>query len=73
MMPPTQVLQRLRNNRLCIAPDKCEWAQHQIKFRGYMVTGQGVKMMDEKVETLMIIEPVKILKDVQHFLGFANF
>ena len=25
-----EVLRRLRDNRLCIAPDKCEWAQHQI-------------------------------------------
>ena len=30
-------------------------------------------MTDEKVETLKKIEPVKTLKDVQHFLGFANF
>ena len=30
-------------------------------------------MTDEKVETLKKIEHVKTLKDVQHFLGFANF
>ena len=30
-------------------------------------------MTEEKVETLKKIEPVKTLKDVQHFLGFANF
>ena len=68
-----EVLRRLQNNRLCIAPDKCEWTQHQIEFLGYMVSGQGVTMTDEKVETLKKIEPVKSLKEVQHFLGFANF
>ena len=30
-------------------------------------------MTKEKVECLLAIEPVKSLKDVQHFLGFANF
>ena len=30
-------------------------------------------MTDENVETLNRIEPVKSLKDIQHFLGFANF
>ena len=30
-------------------------------------------MTKEKVETLKKIEPVKSLKEVQHFLGFANF
>ena len=68
-----KVLQRLRDNQLCIAPDKCKWAQHQIEFLGYMVSGQGVQMTDEKVETLKKIEQMKSLKDVQHFLGFANF
>ena len=30
-------------------------------------------MTEEKVETVKRIEPVNSLKDVQHFLGFANF
>ena len=30
-------------------------------------------MTDEIMETLKRIEPVKTLKDVQNFLGFANF
>ena len=68
-----EVLLRLRDKRICIAPDKCEWAQHQFEFLGYMVSGQGVEMMDQKVETLKEINPVTTLKDVQHFLGFANF
>ena len=68
-----EVLRRLKVNRLCIAPDKCEWVQYQIEFLGYMVSGQGVEITDEKVDTLKKIEPVKSLKEVQHFLGFANF
>ena len=38
-----------------------------------MVSGQGVEIPDEKVETLKKIEQVKSLKDIQHFLEFANF
>ena len=68
-----EVLRRLRDNRLCIAPGKCECAQHQIEFHGYMVSGEGVEMTNEKVDTIKKIEPVNSLKDVQHFLGFANF
>ena len=67
------MLRRLRDNRLCIAPDEYEWAQHQIEFLGYMISGAGVEMIDEKAKTLKKIERVKTLKDVQHFLGFANF
>ena len=68
-----EVLRQLEDTKLCIAPKKCEWAQHQIEFLGYIVSGQGVEMTDEKVRTLKEIEPVNSLKEVQHFLGFANF
>ena len=30
-------------------------------------------MTDKNVQTLKKIKPVKSLKEVQHFLGFANF
>ena len=33
-----------------------------------MVSGQGVEMTDEKVDTLKKIEVVKTLKETQHFL-----
>ena len=68
-----EVLRRLRDNRLCIATDKIEWTQNQIEFLSYTVSGQGVQMTDKKVQTLKNIEPVKSLKDEQHFLGLANF
>ena len=29
-----EVLRRLKDNRLCIAQNKCEWAQHEIEFLG---------------------------------------
>lgn len=29
-----EVLRRLRDNRLCIAPDKCEWAVQKGEFLG---------------------------------------
>ena len=41
-----EVLRSLRDNTLCIAPNKCEWAQHQIEFLGYLVSGEGVEMTD---------------------------
>ena len=54
-----EVLKRLPDNRLCIAPDKCKCAKHQVEFLGYIVSGQGFGMTDEKVEALKEIEPVK--------------
>ena len=68
-----EVLKQLRDNGLCIAPDKCEWQKQEIEFLGYMLSGNGNKMCDDKVKTIKEIQPVKSLKEVQHFLEFANF
>ena len=42
-----EVLTRLRDNGLCIAPEKCVWAQNHIEFLGYIVSGDGVEMTDD--------------------------
>ena len=59
-----EVLWRLKDNWLYIAPDKCDWVQHQIQFHSYMVSGKGIEMTKEKEETVKRIEPVQSLKDV---------
>jgi hypothetical protein len=68
-----EVLGRLEKNRLCIAPDKCEWGVKRVEFLGYMISGEGLEMTDEKIQTIKDIEPINSQKDVQHFLGFAGF
>ena len=68
-----EVLRHLKDNTLCIAPDKCKWSQNQIEFLRYMVLGEGVEMTDEKVQTLKKIKQVNSPKNAQHHLRFANF
>ena len=38
-----------------------------------MISGEGLEMTDEKIQTIKDIEPLNSQKDVQHFLGFAGF
>ena len=67
-----EVLKRLRDNRLCIAPDKCEWVVQKVEFLGYVISGDGLEMTNDEVGAIQRIPPVKSLKDVQGFNGFAN-
>lgn len=64
-----EVLRRLKDNHLCIAPDKCQWAVNRVEFLGYIISGEGVEMIDDKVDTIKRIKPVNSLKEVQHFIG----
>ena len=47
-----EVLTRLRDNALCIAPEKCVWAQDSIEFLGYIVSGDAVQITDEYVRSV---------------------
>lgn len=53
-----------RDKGLCIAPEKCVWAQDHIEFLGYIVSSDGVQMTDEYMRSVREIEPVQSLKDV---------
>jgi hypothetical protein len=68
-----EVLKRLRDNRLAISAEKCEWAKEEVEFLGYMIGRKGVRMSPEKVEGVLEWKPPKSLVEVQQFLGFANF
>ncbi|KAL0151330.1 hypothetical protein M9458_053324 [Cirrhinus mrigala] len=65
-----QVLQRLREHQLFLKLEKCEFHQSSVSFLGYVISGDGVRMEQNKVSQWT--EPLTI-KDLQRFLGFANF
>jgi hypothetical protein len=69
----TEVLKQLRDNRLAVSAEKCEWAKEEVEFLGYVIGRDGVKMSQEKVEGVLEWKTPKSLVEVQQFLGFANF
>jgi len=68
-----KVLQRLRDAGLHIDLKKCEFSVTEVKYLGLIVTTKGVRMDPEKVRTITEWQAPNCIKDVQAFLGFANF
>uniref|UniRef100_A0A803SXA8 ribonuclease H n=1 Tax=Anolis carolinensis TaxID=28377 RepID=A0A803SXA8_ANOCA len=68
-----EVLQKLREARLYAKLAKCEFNRDQIDFLGYRISPQGVAMDPAKVEDIRGWEAPKTQKQLQSFLGFANF
>jgi hypothetical protein len=68
-----EVLKRLEENGLVISPEKCVWGKNKVEFLGYIISEDGIEMAKDKVETVLVWEPPKSLKETQAFLGFANF
>ena len=68
-----QVLQRLLKNHLFVKPEKCEFHVTEVAFLGFIIK-QGQVLMDSRKTQAVQNWPVpKTVKEVQQFLGFANF
>lgn len=68
-----RVLRQLRERELHLDLDKCEFNVRSVKYLGLIVGTDGIKMDPEKVEAILSWETPSSVKDVQAFLGFANF
>ncbi|SOV01580.1 uncharacterized protein UDID_18214 [Ustilago sp. UG-2017a] len=69
----TEVLTRLRSNRLFAKLSKCEFHIKMVEFLGYIIKPTGIEMDPEKVRTVKEWPMPVSIHDIQRFLGFANF
>ncbi|KAL0152326.1 hypothetical protein M9458_052049, partial [Cirrhinus mrigala] len=67
------VLQRLIKHQLYCKLEKCEFHQERIAFLGYIISPKGVAMDERKVNAVSNWPRPTTLKELQRFLGFANF
>jgi len=68
-----EVLRRLRKHNLFAKPEKCEFHTTSTEYLGFCLSPNGLSMSADKVKAISDWpEPHKV-KDIQSFLGFANF
>jgi len=68
-----EVLKHLRKAGLYAKAEKCEFYSESVEYLGYILSPSGLTMSDNKIKIIQDwLEPKKV-KDIQFFLGFANF
>ena len=67
------VLQRLLENRLFVKPEKCELHAPSVAFLGYTVTRGELRPDPAKIQAVSEWPTPSSRKELQRFLGFANF
>jgi hypothetical protein len=67
------VLAMLQEHGLYAKMEKWEFDKSSVVFLGYMISPNGIFMDKSKVETIQCWVTPSSVKDVQCFLGFANF
>jgi len=68
-----EVIRRLEENDLYIKLEKCRWKVREVRFLGVVTGLEGIKMEKEKVKGVLKWLTPKCVKDMQKFLGLANY
>ena len=67
------VLQKLKEAGLYTKPEKCEFNVEKTMFLRFIISVDGIEMDLANVEAVLNWETPNSVKDIQCFLGFANF
>lgn len=67
------VFNKLRDAKLKIKPSKCHFLKQEINFLGHIITNKGIKPDPSKIEVVKNYPIPKNIKDIQSFLGLANY
>uniref|UniRef100_A0A3B3HCI3 Gypsy retrotransposon integrase-like protein 1 n=1 Tax=Oryzias latipes TaxID=8090 RepID=A0A3B3HCI3_ORYLA len=67
------VLHRLLENKLFVKAEKCEFHVPRVSFLGFIIEKGSMNMDPTKVAAIKDLPRPTSRKDLQRFLGFANF
>ena len=67
------VLRALQKYSLKVKLEKCEFHKKRVKFLGSILSTSGIEMDESKVAAIKEWPVPKSVKELQSFLGFANF
>ena len=68
-----QFLKIAEKYNLCFKQSKCDFNMEEIPILGVVVSKGQVKMEQEKIKAVKEWKTPMKIKDVESFLGFANF
>ena len=67
------VFSRIRDAGLKIKPEKCSFLKEKVKYLGHIVSNEGIAADPEKTATVKTWPTPTSTKEVQQFLGLANY
>jgi hypothetical protein len=68
-----EVLCRLAENDLYIKPEKCFWKVKEVEFLRVIIGPNRIKMDPGKIDAILEWPELKNMKDIQQFIGLANY
>jgi hypothetical protein len=69
----TEVLKRLSAAGMQVNPEKCFLFQPAVTYLGFLITRDGIKPQQDKIQGILNMAKPLTQKDVCHFVGMVNF
>jgi len=66
-------LKYLYKTSLYTKVEKCKFYSKSVEYLGYILSSSSLTMSDDKVKIIQDWPEPNKVKDIQYFLGFANF
>ena len=63
----------MEENDLYVKLEKCKWRMRKVEFLGVVIGPEQIKMEEEKVKSVLDWLMPKYIKNIQKFLGLANY
>ena len=68
-----EVIRRLEENNLYVKLEKYKWKVREVEFLEVVIGPEGIKIVQVKVKRVLEWPTPKCDKDIQKFLGLANY
>ena len=68
-----EMVRRLAENNLYVKPEKCKQKVSEVGFLEVIIGLEGIKIEEKKVKGILDWPTPKCVKDIQKFLGLANY
>ena len=52
---------------------KCALFKSQLDYLGHLITTEGVKPLQDKVDAILTLQPASTVTEVKHIIGIANY
>ena len=67
------LFQRLREADLKLKDSKCNYFKTHVQYLGHLVSGNGIKPLPEKLESVKKMPAPTTLKEIKQFLGLVGY
>ncbi|KAM9969339.1 hypothetical protein ACTFIR_001171 [Dictyostelium discoideum] len=67
------VLDKLKANKIYLSTNKCKFFEKEIEFVGHVLSSEGIRVRDSKVDAILDLPEPSTVKQVRSLIGACNY